>query len=214
MQLRFGMILATFLALTSHTAAHGQAMYSFDTPDDFFAQATDWPAWHDMLERHHTERTALIACLEDKTQCSGRLRSLRPVLLKGADLDFDQQLRLVNRYVNRRRYKDDRVSARARAGNQWITLAAFLESGGDCEDFAVAKYFILREFGVAADDMRIVVGKEAQRTTHHAMLAIRDGDQVWLLENDNTIRRNGSQDIDNFVYAVNEHGVWDHENRN
>ena len=109
------------------------------------------------------------------------------------------------------RYKDDRVSSKSMAGNQWETLTGFLERGGDCEDFAVAKYFILREFGIDAEDMRIVIGREPQRATHHAMLAIRFNEDVWLLENDNTVRRNGRQDINRFVYAINERGIWDHE---
>ena len=91
------------------------------------------------------------------------------------------------------------------------TLTEFLHSGGDCEDFAVAKYFVLREFGVEAEDMRIVIGRESRRATHHAMLAIRFNEDVWLLENDNSIHRNGFQDINRFVYAINEQGIWDHE---
>ena len=59
------------------------------------------------------------------------------------------------------------------AGNQFETLTEFLKSGGDCEDFAMAKYFVLREFGVPAENMRIVVGKERMRSDHHAMLAVR-----------------------------------------
>jgi hypothetical protein len=62
--------------------------------------------------------------------------------------------------------------------------------------------------------MRIVIGKEPQRAAHHAMLAIRLDEDVWLLENDNTIHKNGGQDIESFVYAINEQGIWDHETKN
>lgn len=211
MRLKLGIALATVVTLFASADACGQTLYSFDTAEDFFAPATNWSAWQDTLDRHQSEREIIHQCLIDETTCTRRLKGLRHVLLKGADLDVEQQIRLVNRYVNRHRYKDDRVSSRSAAGNQWETLTEFLDRGGDCEDFAVAKYFVLRELGVDAEDMRIVIGRESQRATHHAMLAIRFDEDVWLLENDNTIHRNGYQDIKRFVYAINEQGIWDHE---
>ena len=213
MGLRLGILLVAALMMFASADARGQTLYSFDTTEDFFAPATNWSAWQDTLDRHQSEREVIHQCLSDETTCTRRLKGLRHVLLKGADLDVEQQIRLVNRYVNRHRYKDDRVSSRSAAGNQWETLTEFLQRGGDCEDFAVAKYFILREFGVDAEDMRIVIGRESQRATHHAMLAIRLDEAVWILENDNTIHRKGYQDIDRFVYAINEQGIWDHESR-
>ena len=205
------MILAMIVTMSASADARCQTKYSFETAEDFFAPAANWAAWQDTLDRHQSEREDIHRCMGDETACTGKLRGLRHILLKGADLDRGQQIRLVNRYVNGQKYEDDLVSSPSEAGNQWETLAEFLSTGGDCEDFAVAKYFILRELGVDAEDMRIVVGKERQRTTYHAMLAVRFGEDVWLLENDNSIRRNGSRDIGRFVYAINELGIWDHE---
>lgn len=201
----------TFLTIVVSPSAFCESSYSFDTSEDFLAAAAQWPAWHNTLERHNTQRETIRLCLLDEAVCTRRLTGLRHILIKGAALQPAQQIRLVNRYVNSQHYKDDRVSSRSAAGNQWETLTEFLINGGDCEDFAVAKYFILREFGFDAEDMRIVIGREPQRTTHHAMLAVRSDDEVLLLENDNTIRRNGNQEIDEFVYAINELGIWDHE---
>ena len=209
--MRIALPLAVFLLMLATTSVYGQPRYSFETDDDFFAAASEWPAWRHTLERHKSQREAIEQCLREKETCARRLRGLRHVLLKGAELNPEQQLDLVNRYVNAQHYEDDRVSRQASAGNQWETLIEFLERGGDCEDFAVAKYFILREFGFDVDDMRIVIGLESKRTTYHAMLAVRSDEGVLLLENDNTIRRNGNRDIDRFIYAINERGIWDHE---
>ena len=213
MRHRLEIALAVLLTVCASTDAQCQTLYSFETAEDFFAPAANWPAWQDTLDRHYFERKAIHQCLSDEEACTRRLRGLRHILLKGADLRLEQQISLVNRYINKQRYEDDRVSSRSSAGNQWETLTEFLHHGGDCEDFAVAKYFILREFGVDAEDMRIVIGRESQRATHHAMLAIRLDESVWILENDNTIYRNGYQGIDRFVYAINEQGIWDHERR-
>ncbi len=204
-------IMLVFLTTLVPVCADGQTLYSFDSAEDFLAPAAVWPAWRETLVRHETEREEIHRCVLDIEACAGRIKGLRLVLIKGRGLTLEQQIRLVNRYINLQQYKDDRVSVASEAGNQWMTLLEFLHNGGDCEDFAAAKYFVLRELGVDAEDMRIVIGREPKRTTHHAMLAVRLDEGVWLLENDNTIHRNGYQDINNFVYAINEQGIWDHE---
>lgn len=40
-------------------------MYSFETAEDFFAPAANWPAWQDTLDRHHSELEAIHQCLSD-----------------------------------------------------------------------------------------------------------------------------------------------------
>jgi predicted transglutaminase-like cysteine proteinase len=203
------------LLLVSATASAG---YSFDVSDDYLARATAWPAWAQNLERHTIEREAIRRCLDQESACSGKLKSLRYVLVKGAALDRDRQLRLVNRYINKRRYRGDRrqtslsvvPGGEAVLKNHWSTLLEFLKRGGDCEDYAVAKYFLLRELGFAAEDMRVLVTYEKSARDYHAVLAVRrDDGSSWLLESDNTIVK-GNQRRYRFIYALNEEGIWDH----
>ncbi len=206
---------AWVLLLVSATAS---ANYSFDAPDDFLATAMAWPAWAQNLERHTSEREAIRQCLEEESACSGKLKSLRTVLVKGAALDRDRQLRLVNRYINKRRYRGDRrqtslsvvPGGEAVLKNHWSTLLEFLKRGGDCEDFAVAKYFLLRELGFPAEELRVLVTYEKMARAYHAVLAVRrDDGSSWLLESDNTIVK-GSHRSYRFIYALNEEGIWDH----
>ncbi|MDH3748932.1 MAG: transglutaminase-like cysteine peptidase [Gammaproteobacteria bacterium] len=206
---------AWLLLLVTVTAS---ANYNFDAPDDFLASADVWPAWAQNLQRHTTEREAIKRCLDQESACSGKLKSLRYVLVKGAALDRDRQLRLVNRYINKRRYKRDRrqtslsvaPGGEAKLKNHWSTLLEFLQRGGDCEDFAVAKYFLLRELGFPAEDMRVLVTWEKSARDYHAVLAVRrDDGSSWLLESDNTIVK-GNHRRYRFIYALNEEGIWDH----
>jgi len=203
------------LLLVSATAS---ANYSFDSPGDYLAEATAWPAWAQNLERHTSEREAIRRCLQEESACSGKLKSLRHVLIKGAALDRDRQLRLVNRYINKRRYRIDRrqtslsvvPGGEAELRNHWSTLLEFLKRGGDCEDYAVAKYFLLRELGFPAEDMRVLVTYEKLARDYHAVLAVRrDDGSSWLLESDGTIVK-GSHRRYRFIYALNEEGIWDH----
>ena len=200
-------------------SAEAMAGYRFDNAEDYLADASALPAWAHTLERQAADRQVIRRCLDDEGACEGRLGALRHVLLKGAQLDPDDQLTLVNRYVNRRRYRRDgtRTSLSVAAGgearlrNHWSTLLEFLDRGGDCEDYATAKYFLLRELGFPADDLRVLVTFDRSVRQYHAVLAVRRSDgTAWLLESDNTIQRSRQSQY-RFIYAVNEEGIWDHE---
>ena len=56
MRRRLEIYLATLVTMFASTGAFGQALYSFDTADDFFAPAANWSAWQDTLDRHQSER--------------------------------------------------------------------------------------------------------------------------------------------------------------
>ena len=205
--------------LSACIVSPAHAGYQFDEPDAYLAGAEALPAWAHALRRHAAERSTIMDCVMAEERCEGRLRSLRPVIVKGATLEPDKQLTLVNRYINKRRYRRDRSKlalsvaegGQSKLRNQWSTLVEFLERGGDCEDYATAKYFLLREMGFRAEDMRVVVSYDRSVRAHHAVLAVRRPDgSSWLLESDNTIRKSAQFGY-RFVYAINEHGIWDHE---
>jgi predicted transglutaminase-like cysteine proteinase len=141
--------------------------------------------------------------------------SLRPILIRGAALSIEDKLRLANRYINKRHYRNDRdwkttVSISTIQRNQWRSLLEFLEKGGDCEDYATAKYFLLRSLGVPADDLRVVVAWDRKARGYHALLAYRASPSAWLLDTDGTIKRGVQQRIFRFLFSLNELGIWDH----
>ena len=195
------------------------APYAFES-GEFLAESGAWPAWTEMLSRHGAQFDGLQGCLDDKAACSWRTKSLHVVLAQGAALPREKQIQLINRYVNRKRYnKDRRKIVRDENGSfsipsHWATLLEFLEKGGDCEDFATAKYLLLRHFGFAPENMRIVVVYDRSHRSHHAVLAMRfDAQTTWLLDTDNRIYRSRRPGGYRYVYAVNELGIWDHDVR-
>ena len=142
-----------------------------------------------------------------------RYRSLNRLLKRSASLNDRQKIELVNRYVNRYRYRRDRLQKRDQKPlrNNWQTLSQFLKRGGDCEDYATAKYFILREMGFLPENLRIVVGWERANRSYHALLAVKSEQQVLFMESDNTIKRGGYQQGYRFTYSLNEEAIWDHQ---
>lgn len=68
------------------------------------------------------------------------------------------KLKIVNDFFNRMRYKRD--SAHWHKRDYWASPFEFLGSGaGDCEDYAIAKYFALRELGIPDEKLKITYVK-------------------------------------------------------
>ncbi len=65
----------------------------------------------------------------------------------------------------------------------WETPIEFLSRGGDCEDFAIAKYASLRALGVPESLMRIAIVKDMQKNIPHAILIVYTTDGPMVLDN-------------------------------
>lgn len=68
----------------------------------------------------------------------------------------------------------------------WSSPLVTLESRkGDCEDYAIAKYAVLRAAGTEESDLRLVIGKDRGAGAFHAVLAFR-AEGIWrILDNRN-----------------------------
>jgi predicted transglutaminase-like cysteine proteinase len=75
------------------------------------------------------------------------------------------------------------VSAVANWGNPayWETPYEFLSRGGQCQDYAIAKYLALAESGFPRGDLRFVVVRDMLQGLDHAItIADLDGDSLVL----------------------------------
>ena len=188
----------------------------FDDSIQPLAVADDLPSWSQTLLRIADQQEELDRCIADEATCVGRLTSIHHLLNRGEDLSREQRTRLVNRYINRfSRYRTDRRrdvvvgEETVRIGQEWSTLTEFLRRGGDCEDYATAKYQLLRLFGVPSNELRVVVIYDHGEREHHAVIAVANvnGDTVLLDTDNQTYRRRPR--MYQFVYALNEDHVWD-----
>jgi len=138
---------------------------------------------------HHKRWQELVAKLEGK--------------------DLRSQLKAVNRHMNDVRYIVD--PRNWGVPDYWATPAQFLERDGDCEDYAIAKYLTLKRLGVPVDRMRIVVVQDNNLRVAHAVLAVYDGDEILIL--DNQISRVVSHTrIRHYqpIFSINENAWWMH----
>jgi predicted transglutaminase-like cysteine proteinase len=116
----------------------------------------------------------------------------------------------VNRMLNRVRFVED--SAHWGETDYWATPAESVGSNGaDCEDFSIAKYFLLKELGVPIARLRLTYVKSLKLNQAHMVLAYYerpDADPLVLDNLEDTVRP-ASQRADLVpVYSFNDEEVW------
>jgi predicted transglutaminase-like cysteine proteinase len=144
------------------------------------------------------------------------VRLLHPVLQQATSQDDERRLRVVNEFFNRRvQFRDD-----AQVWGQvdyWASPLETLNKGqGDCEDFAIAKYFSLVAVGVPTSMLRLVyvraqLGGPGGPTQAHMVLAYYASPSAEPLILDNLIGdvRPASRRPDlTPVFSFNSNGLW------
>ena len=127
-------------------------------------------------------------------------------LLKNASPQ--ERAQAVNAFFNLVPQVEDRVAWGVE--EHWARPVDFVNRGGDCEDYAIAKYYALRSLGVPADDLRIAAVWNRERGEPHALLIARVDEEDLALDNRSPQLR-PLRDLPQYgpyYYAVNENGVW------
>jgi predicted transglutaminase-like cysteine proteinase len=129
---------------------------------------------------------------------------------KGAPLTDTELLIEVNRTLNQLRFVDD--APHWGEPDYWATPAESVASNGaDCEDFSIAKYFLLKELGVPIARLRMTYVKALRLNQAHMVLAYyaRPDAEPLVLDNLEDAVRPASQRTDLVpVYSFNDEEVW------
>lgn len=99
-----------------------------------------------------------------------RLSSWHNLIDNSASLSDDEKLDAANRLINRLvGYASDQQTWGQ--DDYWATPAETISQGqGDCEDFAIAKYFTLMQMGIAGERLRLTYVKVLGRQEPHMVL--------------------------------------------
>jgi len=165
--------------------------------------------WTWMLERQHDERGLYDGPCTARRFNRCHLQEWRQLLHDVAALEPMAQLDAVNSFMNRAPYVTDPVNYGV--PDYWATPLQFMSKDGDCEDYAIAKYFSLRQLGLPDERMRIVVVDDLNLRVPHAILVVYLGERAYIL--DNQISRVVPAEIVNHykpIYSINEHAWWLH----
>ncbi len=175
------------------------------------ADVTAFPQWLSVLERQLRDNLRDGDCAERRINRCHMTRWLAFLATIRA-LPAREQLREINRYANEKNYSLDIENYRVE--DYWAIPRQFLANGGDCEDFAITKYFSLRWLGFAREELRIVVVQDTNLRVPHAVLAVgRDGD-ILILDNQVRDVLPHSRVVHYApVYSINERSWWIHTPR-
>lgn len=128
---------------------------------------------------------------------------------KLADASLKDKVRQVNNFFNQWPYKTD-VEVWG-VEDYWATPREFVQKSGDCEDYAISKYYALRNLGVPAKMLRVAAVKDGIRGIGHAVLVVfMDGDAYVLDNLTNLVLSHTRLTHYTPLYTVNEEFLWRH----
>lgn len=119
------------------------------------------------------------------------------------------QIKAVNETLNLVPYMSDEVNYGRE--DYWATPAEFLALGGDCEDYAIAKYASLRALGFTPEQLRITIVDDLKEQKPHAILVVYEGGDVFILDNQSPVTAR-MQDVTRYVpvFSINALHWWRH----
>ena len=143
-------------------------------------------------------------------------QALQPVLTQALDMNEAAQLQAVNAFFNQRILFRDDTEVWGQI-DYWASPLETLDKGaGDCEDYAIAKYFSLLAVGMPVSKLRLVyvraqIGGPQGALVAHMVLAYyaAPGAEPLILDNLITELRPASRRPDLVpVFSFNSEGLW------
>lgn len=192
-------VLAAALMILSFAGSAEARMfgYSEEEHDDL----TQFTKWESVLNKYNDEVAS---------QNSG-LSKMVAGLQGMANMTPEQKIRAVNAYINNSiAYNpDSMVWGRS---DYWAAPGeTFARGEGDCDDYAIAKFFALKMLGFKDNDMRIVILRDGRKNEIHAVLSLNYGGSNYILDNQSEYVVQDTQ-ISYYtpIYSLSERGYWTH----
>lgn len=124
-------------------------------------------------------------------------------------MDLKTMADKVNRMVNKEKYIID--SKNYGKSDYWATPVEFYSHGGDCEDFAIAKYAALRALGVPEERLRVAIIHDRKKNIPHAVLVVYTDTDAYILDNQVKEMKN-ARHINRYrpIFSINRNAWWLH----
>jgi predicted transglutaminase-like cysteine proteinase len=164
-----------------------------------------WQTAESMLR---IEDQILKNCRDDFEACPPAARLFLGIIDKAAARDASARIGEINRAVNAT-IRPANDLALYGSPDVWATpLMSFASRAGDCEDYAIAKYVALREIGIAAADLRLVIVQDNESHQGHAVTAVKYEGHWLVLDNLRLIVQEDT-DISRLtpLYFIDDEGV-------
>lgn len=140
------------------------------------------------------------------------IKEWKKLLVATQGKSFHEKLVQVNSWANSHPYIIDQINWGME--DFWATPFEFMAVNGDCEDFAIAKYYSLLALGIPEDRMRIIVVQDFNLGgIIHAILGVYDDDKEELFILDNQIKQvMPARKIYHYrpIYGINQESWWEY----
>lgn len=173
----------------------------FGTQEQQSLKLDAFTKWSGMFERFEKElRTA-------KGQAAAQ--DLRERLSLYGQLPLPEMAKKVNAMMNEKAYIVDKKNWGK--SDYWATPIEFMARGGDCEDFAIAKYAALRALGVSESRLRLAIVHDEEKNIPHAVLVVYTDDEPLILDNQiKSVRSAVSISHYRPIFSINREAWWLH----
>ena len=174
---------------------------------EFRSPLKNLPKWERVRNLEQKKPSFVPSGMDTRNKTvSDRWRVLRDKL---QDAPLMEKLKGVNNFFNQWPYKTDIEIWGVE--DYWETPREFVERSGDCEDYAISKYYALRELGLPPETLRIVAVKDSIRNLGHAVLAVFIGDDAYVLDNLTGLILSHKR-LTHYKpqFSVNENTLWRH----
>lgn len=196
---------------SDHPGLRASVLGTFALALFFFGSAY---AWSERLG--YTDRVSerLIVRFVERFDAGARNRIAEwktlPPSLKAQERTSSTSISAVNAFFNNLPYLDDLTHWKQ--DDYWATPGEFLASnGGDCEDYSIAKFFMLKELGIPSARLRITYVTSSRLKQPHMVLAYYQtpDSEPLILDNLETRILPASQRRDlTPVYSFNDDEAW------
>jgi len=139
----------------------------------------------------------------------GEINKFKQDLQTLKNLPLNKMVTRVNDMMNAKRYVTD--NANYGKTDYWATPVEFFQRGGDCEDFAIAKYTALKALGVPENRLRIAIVQDLQKNVPHAVLIVYTDQGAIVLDNQIKTATNINR-ISHYkpIFSINQNAWWLH----
>jgi predicted transglutaminase-like cysteine proteinase len=136
--------------------------------------------WKGVQADIQAENDILSRCRANAELCPAAARNFLAIIAQGTAQTGRARIGIINRAIN---LAIRPMSDLTQWGviDRWSAPLVTLTTGfGDCEDYAIAKYVALKEVGVAAEDVKLVIVRDLAVDEEHAVVAARLNG-VWII---------------------------------
>lgn len=158
--------------------AKKNAIRLFDTVE-FRGQLKNMPKWQRVVAAEQKSRT--FDSDLSKAMRGSVYKQWQQLVGKVNGASDLEKAKAVTAFFNRWPYKTDQ--AVYKVADYWATPREFMEKSGDCEDYAITKFYALMKLGVNPENMRIVALKDTIRNLAHAVLVVYANGEAYVLDN-------------------------------